>query len=321
VTQSLSSGGAGAPVVRLATRGSTLARAQARLVAGAIVRAMPSCCVEEVVIRTTGDRIVDRPLRAFGDKAVFVREIEDALRRGLADAGVHSAKDLPVTLPGGLALGAVPGRDDPRDAVITRDGRPLADLPAGARIGTSSLRRRGQLLRLRPEAVCLDVRGNVDTRLAKLDAGMYDALILAVAGLNRLGVTGRPIEVLEPEVMVPAAGQGALAVEVPAVTALGPVWRAIDDAAVRECVEVERLFVRRLGADCHTAVGCLCCREGADLSLRGMVCSPDGRRWLEVTMRGPAGGGAALADAAADDLLRRGAAEILQTARDAAARQ
>lgn len=306
-------------VVRLATRGSALAMAQTRLVADAIVRAVPQCRVEVVVVRTTGDRIVDRPLRSFGDKAVFVREIEDAVRSGAADAGVHSAKDLPIHLGGGMALGAVTEREDPRDAIISRDGRPLAHLPSGARVGTSSLRRRGQLLRLRPDLVCVEVRGNVDTRLAKLDAGEYDALVLAVAGLKRLGVAGRATELLAPEIMMPAAGQGALAVEVPAVTTLGHVWRAIDHASERECLETERLMLQHLGADCHTAAGCLCRSEGGELVLLGTVCTPDGTDSLSVAMRGPLGSGAALAVAAAQDLLARGAGEILRRSRDQSA--
>src|ERR1051326_1082215 len=192
----------------IASRGSQLALWQARWVAAQLTAAGRECRIE--IIKTTGDRITDIPLGQIGSKGLFTKEIEEALLDGRADVAVHSLKDLPADLPAGLVLAAIPEREDPHDAVA---GKRLADLPAGARVGTSSLRRTAQLQKLRPDLVLAPIRGNVDTRLRKLDEGQYDAVVLAAAGLNRLGLAGRIAEILPAEVMCPAVGQGALAVE------------------------------------------------------------------------------------------------------------
>src|SRR5664279_1149414 len=189
----------------IASRGSQLALWQARWLEAQLLAAGHECRIE--IIRTTGDKIVDVPLAQVGVKGLFTKEIEEALLEGRADLAVHSLKDLPTELPEGLVLAAVPAREDPRDAVV---GRRLADLPAGARVGTSSLRRAAQLRKLRPDLMLESVRGNLDTRLRKLDEGQYDAILLAAAGLKRLGWGARISELLDPETMCPAVGQGAL---------------------------------------------------------------------------------------------------------------
>src|SRR6476659_1584451 len=195
-------------MLTIASRGSQLALWQARWVSAQLAARGHECRIE--IIKTTGDKITDVPLAKVGTKGLFTKEIEEALLDGRADLAVHSLKDLPTELPDGLVLAAIPEREDPRDAIL---GRRLADLPAGARVGTSSLRRAAQLRRLRPDLVIESVRGNLDTRLRKLDEGQYDSIVLAAAGLKRLGWTGRIAEILDPHVMCSAVGQGALAIE------------------------------------------------------------------------------------------------------------
>ncbi len=251
--------------LRLATRASALAMAQSRTVAGAVERANPGLAVEIVPVTTSGDRIQDRPLHELGGKGLFTREVELALLRGEADIAVHSFKDVPVTMPlvpeaaHALVIGAVPAREDPRDVLVSRRGGGVSDLPTGARIGTSSLRRRAQILALRPDVEVLALRGNVDTRLARLEAGEMDAMLLAMAGLVRLGrfspATMRPLPVDD---MTPAAGQGALAIQcrrddARAAAALAP----LDDGPTRRCAEVERALVAALEGDCTSPIGAL----------------------------------------------------------------
>jgi len=197
----------------IGTRGSALAIAQSEWVAAAIRRARPGLAIRIERIRTTGDRMADAPLAAAGGKGLFVKEIEEALLDGRIDLAVHSLKDVPAEVPAGLALGAFPEREDPRDVVVTRGGGPLGRLPEGAMVGTGSLRRQAQLLEARPDLRIVPIRGNVDTRLRKLDAGEVDAVILAAAGMRRLGLDARITEFLPPDRMVPAIGQGALAIE------------------------------------------------------------------------------------------------------------
>ena len=261
--------------ILIGTRGSALALAQAEGVARQL-RDL-GARVELRIIKTTGDR-VQGPPEMPAEKGVFVKEIEAALLAGEVRLAVHSLKDLPTDLKPGLLIAAVPLRADPRDALISR-GQRLADLPRGARVGTSSPRRRAQLLRVRPDLEMLPVRGNVDTRLRKLAAGDYDAIVLAAAGLERLGLGDRIVERLACEVCLPAPGQGALAVEARAgdEEAIG-LARRIEDAASRACVEAERALLAGLGGGCRVPIGALAEAEGAALRLRGVVASPDGAR-------------------------------------------
>ena len=261
--------------ILIGTRGSALALAQAEGVARQL-RDL-GARVELRIIKTTGDR-VQGPPEMPAEKGVFVKEIEAALLAGEVRLAVHSLKDLPTDLKPGLLIAAVPLRADPRDALISR-GQRLADLPRGARVGTSSPRRRAQLLRVRPDLEMLPVRGNVHTRLRKLDAGDYDAIVLAAAGLERLGLGDRIVERLACEVCLPAPGQGALAVEARAgdEEAIG-LARRIEDAASRACVEAERALLAGLGGGCRVPIGALAEAEGTALRLCAVVASPDGLR-------------------------------------------
>ena len=226
----------------IASRGSQLALWQARWVERQLTAAGWVCRIE--IIKTTGDKITDVPLAQVGTKGLFTKEIEEALLDGRADLAVHSLKDLPTELPAGLVLAAVPEREDPRDAVV---GRALADLPGGGRVGTSSLRRAAQLRQIRPDLIVESVRGNLDTRLRKLDEGRYDAILLAAAGLKRLGWGSRIAEILAPEVMCPAVGQGALAIETRVNVPGFDACAALDHPATHAAVTAERGLLAALG--------------------------------------------------------------------------
>ena len=255
----------------IASRGSQLALWQARWVSGRLTELGHRCIIQ--IVKTTGDKITDVPLSQVGGKGLFTKEIEEALLDGRADLAVHSLKDLPTELPPGLALAAVPEREDPYDAVV---GRKLADLPAGATIGTSSLRRAAQLRRLRPDFTIESIRGNLDTRLRKLDEGRYDAIVLAAAGLKRLGWAGRIAEILSAETMCPAVGQGALAVETRAGGAGWDACAALDHPATHSAVAAERAFLRALGGGCQVPIGAAATVTGARLHLVGLAIAPDG---------------------------------------------
>ena len=298
--------------LRLGTRGSALALVQSEWVAERLRALHPGLAVELVRIRTTGDRIQDRPLAAVGGKGLFIKEIEEALLRGEVDLAVHSVKDLPGEIPPGLDLAAFPPRADPRDAFLGRGGRRLADLAEGATVGTTSLRRQAQVLHWRPDLKVLPLRGNVDTRLRKLDAGAYDGILLALAGLHRLGLADRAVEVLEPEVMLPAIGQGALGLEVRAaddatLALIGP----LDDPPTRATVTAERAFLRRLGGSCHTPVAAHASLEGDRLRLTALIATPDGCRLIRGERRGDAGEAECVGTDLGEALLRAGGAEVL----------
>lgn len=302
--------------IRLATRGSALARWQAERVAEKIRNRLPGTQVELVIIATTADKHPDRPLHELGDKGLFVKEIEEALLNRDADAGVHSLKDLPGSLPDGLGLAAVTERCDPRDALLSRGHLTIDALPPGARVATTSLRRRGQLLRLRPDIEVVAVRGNVDTRIRKLTQGDFDALVLAVAGLERLGLSEHITQVFPCDKMLPAAGQGAIGVETLYESQCGELWQSIDDADARLAVDAERLFVRVLGGDCKTPIGCRCEILAGHSEFRGMVCSPDGKLYLAARTAAHRDLPWMAAETAAEELLSAGAAELLQNVRD-----
>src|ERR1039457_1508819 len=234
------------------------------------------------IVKTTGDKITDVPLAKVGSKGLFTKEIEEALLDGRADLAVHSLKDLPTELPEGLVLAAVPEREDPRDAVV---GSKLADLPLGARVGTSSLRRAAQLRQLRPDLQVESVRGNLDTRLRKLDEGQYDAILLAAAGLKRLGWGGRIAEILAPEQMCPAVGQGALAIE----TRAGFEGVALlDHPATHAAVLAERAVLGALGGGCQVPIGAYATMSEDRIHILAIVAAPDGTQVIRANAEGAA---------------------------------
>ena len=306
----MSSAAAGLELV-VGTRGSALAVAQTELVCDALRAAHPGLSLRVERITTTGDIRADVPLSELG-RGIFVTEIEAALRAGRIDVAVHSAKDLPSTMPADLVLAAIVERADPRDVLVSRAGS-LKELPSGARVGTSSPRRACQLRAMRPDIQTLDVRGNVDTRLRKLAAGEFDALVLAAAGLIRLGRIAEATEWLEPEVMVPSVGQGALAIEAREGDArVVALLAALDHAPTRAAVIAERAFLAELGAGCRAAAGAYAVASEDALEITAMIGAPDGRH-LRTTRRALVrGGGAAVVGSnVARVLLRAGAAEFL----------
>jgi len=280
------------PAIRLGTRGSPLARAQTELVCRALAAAHPELAapgaLETVAIRTTGDRITDRPLAEVGGKGLFCKELEAALLERRIDLAVHSVKDLPTWLPDGLVLAAILPREDPRDVLIAKVPGGLDGLPRGAVVGSASLRRQAQLLGRRPDLRVVNLRGNVGTRLRKLEAGEVDATLLALAGLKRLGLAPAGAEVLPPEVMLPAVGQGAIGVE--CRTDDGPLrtlLAALDDAPSSICVRAERALLAALDGSCHTPIAGYATCAGDDLRLRALVARADGSRCLRTERRGP----------------------------------
>jgi hydroxymethylbilane synthase len=250
--------------------------------------------VEIVTITTEGDRSSAAPL----GPGIFVKEIEEALRRGAIDAAVHSLKDLPAVVATDLALAAILPRHDPRDALVSRKARRIADLPQGALVATGSPRRRAQILHARPDLHAVDVRGNVDTRVRKLDEGRFDALVLAVAGLARLGIADAPSAPIPTDLCLPAPGQGAIVVETRAAgAAVRDLVARLDDAGTRACVTAERAFLAALGAGCMAPAAALATIEARALVLDAMVADPDGRRMRRERATGPASEAAGLGDA------------------------
>ena len=288
----------------IASRGSQLALWQARWVAAQLTAAGHPCRIE--IIKTTGDKITDVPLAKVGTKGLFTKEIEEALLDGRAHLAVHSLKDLPTELPEGLVLAAVPEREDPRDAVV---GKKLADLPEGARVGTSSLRRAAQLRQLRPGLQVESVRGNLDTRLRKLDEGQYDAILLAAAGLKRLGWGDRIAEILPPEQMCPAVGQGALAIE----TCAGFEGVAmLDHDDTHAAVMAERAVLGALGGGCQVPIGAYATVSGGRIHVLAIVAAPDGTKVIRAEAEGASAEAAQIGARLAADLLQRGARQILE---------
>jgi len=296
--------------LRLGTRGSRLALAQCEEVAAAL-RAT-GAEVEIVVIKTSGDRLAQVALADFGGKALFVKEIEEALLGGQVDVGVHSLKDMPAALPAGLTLGAFPPREDPGDVLLTRAPGGWEALLAGAAVGTSSLRRRALVLARRPDLRTEPIRGNVETRVDKLAAGAYDAIVLAAAGLKRLGVNPPHATPLDVSEFVPAVGQGILAVEArEADREVLELLRRLDDTRSRSEALAERAFLSRLGADCHTPVAGHARIDGVALTVTGVVASLDGTTMLRAGATGPAREAERLGMALADELLAKGAKALL----------
>jgi hydroxymethylbilane synthase len=299
--------------IRLLTRGSALALAQSRGIAERLQAAHPGLTVEIRTLRTQGDRITDVPLSQVGGKGVFVKEIEEALLNGDGEIAVHSLKDMPSQLPPGLTIAAVPEREDPHDALVLPAGVTPATAPeglpvrAGGRVGSSSLRRRAQLLAWRPDLTVADLRGNLDTRLRKLDAGEYDAIVLAAAGLRRLGLPDRITMRLPVERLVPAVGQGALAIEAREDDFRTlPLLASLEDPVARVCITAERAFLTRLEGDCRVPLGALATCAGEELTLVGVLARPDGAAVLRRTATGPVAEAAALGDTLAAELLAAG---------------
>ena len=311
------------PTLRIGTRGSQLALYQARTTAALLESRTGSAC-ELVIIKTSGDRLAEAALSEIGGKRLFVKEIEDALLAGTVDLAVHSSKDMPAVLPEGLEIAAVLPREDPRDAIVLPASAPALDgsldavarhLGPAARIGTSSVRRIAQLSRLFPGARFEPIRGNLDTRLRKLDAGEFDAIVLAAAGLRRLGFEARISASIDAATCVPAPGQGIIAIEIRAGdTSTRTLVSALDDTAATQALAAERAVVRALGGGCQMPIGAYARPAGAGMDLVGLVTSLDGTREVRATASGDASAALALGDTVARDLLAQGAAAILAEA-------
>lgn len=298
------------PLLRIGTRGSALALAQAAEVAAALRAAHAALAapdaIETVTIRTSGDKVQDRPLYDIGGKALFTKEIDEALLQGRIDVAVHSGKDIETLLPPGLFIAACLPREDPRDAFVSPHAASLAALPNGATVGTSSPRRTAQLRYERSDLRIVPLRGNIDTRLRKIEGGEADAAVLALAGLKRLGLEARATAIMSYEEMLPAPAQGAIALECRAGderTALH--LAAIDDAPTSVCIAAERAFLAALGGDCHTPVGALARIEDATLKFRAALFKPDGSARLAAARDGAPSEAQGLAADAARDLFGR----------------
>jgi len=304
--------------IRIGTRASALARWQAEHVASAL-RAVPGAPEPELVlIKTEGDRIQNVPLSQVQGKAFFTKEIEEALLSDTVDLAVHSLKDLATEMPPGLALGAVLEREDPRDALLSLENRSLEDLPPGARVGTSSLRRRALLARWRPDLELAELRGNVPTRIGKLDRGEYHGIVLAAAGVKRLGMQDRISSFLPLEQFLPAVSQGAIGVQIRAREEETTRWvEALDHPPTRFATAAERALLRTLEGGCHVPVGAYAELADGGLRLRAVLCSLEGTRSVEGTRSGSVGNAGAIGVALAQDLLARGGNEILAEIRKA----
>jgi hydroxymethylbilane synthase len=300
------------PVV-IGTRGSPLALWQAEWVGEALRRRFPQIPVELRIIKTQGDKILDVPLAKVGGKGLFVKEIEEALLSGEVDLAVHSMKDMPAEVPSGLAIGAVPEREDPSDVLISRNGRRLAELPPGSLVGTSSLRRAAQLLHRRPDLRVAPLRGNLDTRLRKLEAGGLAAVVLAAAGVRRLGLEQRISERLDPDLMLPAVGQGALCLEIRAADPrIAPMAAALDHPDTRTAVTGERAFLRRLEGGCQVPIAGHGIVAAGRFHFSGLVAEIDGSAVIRHRLSGPADRAEALGVELAEVLLHRGADRLLE---------
>ena len=297
----------------IASRESALAMWQAEHIQGRLKQLYPECDVSILGMTTRGDQILDKTLSKIGGKGLFVKELEQALQDGRADLAVHSIKDVPMVLPEGFALAAIGERANPFDAFVSNRYARLEELPAGAVVGTSSLRREAQIRARYPHLNIKPLRGNVQTRLAKLDNGDYDAIILAAAGLQRLGLDGRIRMILPPSDSLPAAEQGALGIEIAAnrydlLEVLNPLNHAVTNA----CVTAERALARALDGSCQVPLGAYCTEENGLLTLRGLVGHPDGSVILQAEAEAPVAYADALGRAVAKKLADEGAAELIE---------
>jgi hydroxymethylbilane synthase len=297
--------------MKLGTRGSALALWQANWTKSALEQRWPGLTVELIPIKTTGDKILDVPLAKIGGKGLFTKELDEALLGKRIDLAVHSLKDVPFQLPEGVDFGAIPEREDPRDAFIS-NGLRLGQLPRQAKIGTSSLRRQVQLRHRFPALNLVTLRGNVDTRLRKLEAGEFDAIILAAAGLKRLGREGRITEFLEDDIMIPAVGQGALGIVCRSDdTETRRLLSVLDHPGTRTVVMSERGLLRALGGSCQVPIAGRARLEAGGLVIKGLIASLDGTRVIRDEISGPTGDPAALGIELGQKLLAMGAGEIL----------
>jgi len=299
-------------LLRIGTRGSALALWQAEWVKSELTAAHPGLRVELVTIKTQGDKILDVPLAKVGGKGLFVKEIEEALLEGRVEVAVHSMKDMPAELLAGLRVAAMPLREDPRDVLVMGEGSGFADLPRGARVGTSSLRRATQLLHLRSDLKIETLRGNLDTRLRKLETQGFHAVVLAAAGMKRMGLSHLITQYLEPELMLPAVGQGALGIETR--TEDGPTNELVAGLAhppTMVAVRAERAFLRRLQGGCEVPIGGYGTLEGERLTLTGMVADLQGRRVIRRVLQGEVRQAEEIGERLAEVVLSAGGAEIL----------
>ncbi len=299
-------------IIKIGTRASLLAVTQSTWVKNQIEAQYPDTRVELVKITTKGDKILDVPLAKVGGKGLFVKEIEDALLDGRVDLAVHSMKDVPTELPDGLAVAIIPPREVAVDAFICNSAKTVTELPQGASIGTSSLRRKAQLAALRPDLAIRDLRGNLDTRLRKLDEGMYDAIILAGAGLNRLGMGDRITSLFDPAQMVPAIGQGALGIELRISDhELLEGMQFLHDQDTATAVAAERAFLFRLEGGCQVPIGAHALVDADSVHLTGLIASVDGKTVLREEQSAPRADAETLGRRLAETLLARGGKEIL----------
>lgn len=298
--------------LKIGTRGSKLALWQANWVKSELEIAYPDLTVLLEVIKTKGDKILDVPLAKVGGKGLFVKEIEEALSDGRVDIAVHSMKDMPAELPEGLAIGPVPKREDPADVLISKHFNSLADLPQGARVGTSSLRRKAQLLGVRPDLAIVSLRGNLDTRLRKLESENMDAIILAAAGVLRLGLSPVITERIDEQIILPAVAQGALCIEIRENDAdTGDLLSFLNHVETRETVLGERAFLRQIGGSCQVPVAGFGTITGNEFRITGLVSELDGSKVYKNTLSGSALSAEKIGRELADSLLSKGAAQVL----------
>jgi len=299
--------------VTIGSRGSVLALRQSNLIARQLAQRYPQVTFEVQVIKTKGDLVLDLPLADIGDKGLFVKELQKALLDGQIHMAVHSLKDLPTDTTGGLALAAVSQREDVRDVLVSRDGASLKDLPSGARLGTSSRRRGSQLQHYRKDLAIRDLRGNLDTRLRKLDEGQYEGVVVAAAGVRRLGLEARITEYLPQEICLPAPGQGALAIETREDdAATRQMLVAINDPAAYRTTGAERAFLARLEGGCQIPIGAYAQEEAGQMVLDGMVASIDGERLIRSRIQGRPEDWQRIGEELAEQVLGMGAGDILR---------
>jgi len=298
--------------IKIGTRGSQLALYQAKKVKATLENIFPELTVDLEIIKTKGDKILDVALSKIGDKGLFTKEIENALIDGSVDIAVHSLKDLPTKLPEGLKLGAVLERGEFRDALVSKNGKKLAELSAGDVVATSSLRRQAGLMKMNNQLIIKDIRGNVNSRLQKMEDGYCDAMIMAAAGLQRLGLDNYITEIIDPEVIVPAVSQGAIAIEMrlndPEIEVL---MQKINHTDTWDAITAERAFLSHLEGGCQVPLGCYTKIEGNLLKMNGFVASVDGSQFINETISGDISKGAELGVQMAEKMLQKGAFEIL----------
>ena len=300
--------------LKIGTRGSKLALWQANWVKSSLEDKHPSLSIELVAIKTKGDKILDVPLAKVGGKGLFVKEIEEALLNGRIDLAVHSMKDMPGEIPKGLCIGAIPQREIPQDVLISRNKKRLSQLDPGAKIGTSSLRRKAQLLYARPDLAILPLRGNLDTRLKKLETENLDAIVLAAAGVKRLGLENRITEYLDENIMLPAVGQGALCIEVRQNDPLvEPIVATLEHPQTRVVILGERAFLNRLEGGCQVPIAAYGKIDKNTFTLAGLVATVDGKTLFKETLAGSEDSSESIGIKLAERLISMGAEEIIET--------